>query len=163
VDIEWYRKNAKTLARAFRDGDAHAVARAESVLGDRARERFGLSDAQHVVAVEHGYRTWPELVKAPPREWLVETGLEYGPGDPVVLRAVQRRHVYIGDQGGAVARAGMPPGWRDVADQIAEGLIVNIARNGHVSLPVMGSRYESVVERIARASLVLYEELLDLD
>jgi hypothetical protein len=32
------------------------------VLGSRGR--FQLSDAQHVVAVEHGYRTWPELKRA---------------------------------------------------------------------------------------------------
>ena len=100
---------------------------------------------------------------APAREWTIETGLEYGPGDPVVLRATRRRHLWVGDDGAAVGRAGKPPGWRDVADQIADGLVVNIARNGSVSLPVMGSSYESVVDRIARASLMLYEELLDLD
>jgi hypothetical protein len=165
VDLEWYRKNAKSLVRTFRAGDPKAIARAEAVLGGRARERFALSDAQHVVAVEQGHRSWTELVKAPPHEWTIETGLEYGPGDPVVLRAVQRRHVQVDDQGGAVARAGAPPGWRDVADQIADAAIVNIARNGNVSLPVVGRGpgLDAIVERIGRASLMLYEELLDLD
>jgi hypothetical protein len=64
VDLERYKKDAKALARAHRAADADAIARAEAVLGDRARQRFQLSDAQHVVAVEHGYRTWPELKRA---------------------------------------------------------------------------------------------------
>ena len=163
MDLEWYRKDAKSLLRAFRAGDPKATARARAVLGARAHERFALSDAQHVVAVEHGHRRWAELAKSPTRrEWIVDTGLEYGPGDPVVLLAVRRRHLYVGDQGAALARAGKPHGWREVADQIADGLIVNIASNGSVSLPVMGSSYESVVERIGRASLMLYEELLEL-
>jgi ankyrin repeat protein len=33
-------------------------------LGERANARFSLSDAQHVVAIEHGYRTWPQLKHA---------------------------------------------------------------------------------------------------
>ena len=106
-----------------------------------------------------------EDMHAQAREWSIETGLEYGPGDPVVLRAIQRRHVYVSDDGAAVARAGTPPGWRDVADQIADGLTVNIARNGSVSLPVVGKGpgFDAIVERIARGSLMLYEELLDLE
>ena len=64
MDLERYRKDAKALLRAFRAGDGEAAARAESVLGERGRGRFQLSDAQHVVAVEHGYRTWPELKRA---------------------------------------------------------------------------------------------------
>jgi hypothetical protein len=106
-----------------------------------------------------------ELVHAETREWSIETGLEYGPGDPVVLRAVQRRHLYVGDGGGAVARAGKPPGWRDIADQIADASIVNIARNGSVSLPVVeqGPGFDAIADRVARASLMLYEELLELD
>ncbi|HWE81177.1 MAG TPA: ankyrin repeat domain-containing protein [Gaiellaceae bacterium] len=61
MDLEWLRKDAKALRRGFASGDPASIVRAEHVLGVRARERFGLSDAQHVVAVEHGYRTWPEL------------------------------------------------------------------------------------------------------
>jgi hypothetical protein len=49
-DLEHERKEAKRLVRAFRAGEPEAVHRAEAVLGARARERFGLSDAQHVVA-----------------------------------------------------------------------------------------------------------------
>jgi ankyrin repeat protein len=64
VDLERYRKDAKALVRAYRRGDDDALARAGAVLGDRAAARFQLSDAQHVVAVEHGYRSWPALKEA---------------------------------------------------------------------------------------------------
>jgi hypothetical protein len=64
VDLERYRKDAKALVRAHRRGEADADARARAVLGGHAQQRFRLSDAQHVVAVEHGYRTWPELKHA---------------------------------------------------------------------------------------------------
>jgi hypothetical protein len=155
VDLERCKKDAKALLRAHRNGDAEALVRAQRVLGDR--ERFQLSDAQHVIAVELGFRTWPELTRV---ERLIETGLEYLPGDPVVLRATQRRHLYIDDQGGAVARAGEPP--RALREQLADELIVNIGRNGTVSLPVMCGNYDEVVARIADASLALYQELLEL-
>ena len=62
MDLERYRKDAKALVRAHRAGETGALARAQAVLG--ARGRFRLSDAQHVVAVEHGYRTWPDLKRA---------------------------------------------------------------------------------------------------
>ena len=64
MDLERYRKDAKALLRAFRVDDQQALARATTVLGAQAHRRFRLSDAQHVVAVEHGYRTWPELKRA---------------------------------------------------------------------------------------------------
>ena len=64
MNLERYRKDAKALVRAFRADDEQATARAAAVLGARVQGRFQLSDAQHVVAVEHGYRTWPELKQA---------------------------------------------------------------------------------------------------
>jgi hypothetical protein len=57
-DLEYYRKQAKHLLRSHEAGDAAARDRAAEVLGDRAAERFGLSDAQFVLAQEHGFRTW---------------------------------------------------------------------------------------------------------
>jgi Ankyrin repeats (many copies) len=94
----------------------------------------------------------------------VETGLEYGPGDPVVLRVVQRRHLNVLDDGAAVERAGRPPGWRAVAERLADELVVNISRSGVVSLPVSrrGPGYDAIVRRIAHASLAFYQELLEL-
>jgi hypothetical protein len=57
-DLEYYRKQAKHLQRSYEAGDAAAQARAAEVLGDRAAERFLLSDAQFVLAQEHGFRNW---------------------------------------------------------------------------------------------------------
>jgi ankyrin repeat protein len=57
--VEHYRREAKALLRAARAGDAGAWERAGEALGDRARERFVLADALHVVALEHGFRSWP--------------------------------------------------------------------------------------------------------
>src|SRR5882672_10899647 len=60
-NVEYYRKAAKDLRKAVGRGEADAVERATDVLGDRAEPRFLLSDAQHVVAQEHGFRTWSEF------------------------------------------------------------------------------------------------------
>jgi Ankyrin repeats (many copies) len=57
-DLEYYRKQARHLQRTYATGDAAAQARVVDVLGDRAAERFLLSDAQFVLAQEHGFRTW---------------------------------------------------------------------------------------------------------
>ena len=60
-DLEYYRKQAKHLQRTYETGDATAQARVADVLGDRAAGRFLLSDAQFVLAREHGFRTWAEF------------------------------------------------------------------------------------------------------
>jgi len=59
-DLEYYRKQAKHLQRTYATGNT-AQARVADVLGDRAAERFLLSDAQFVLAQEHGFRTWAEF------------------------------------------------------------------------------------------------------
>jgi ankyrin repeat protein len=64
MELEHYRKDAKQLLRAFRVGEQEALQRANEALGERAHERFQLGDAQHVVAVEHGYGSWPQLKHA---------------------------------------------------------------------------------------------------
>ncbi|MEO3871038.1 ankyrin repeat domain-containing protein [Nonomuraea sp. B12E4] len=60
-NLEYYRKQAKHLHRAYAAGEAAAEDRVTDVLGDRAAERFLLSDAQFVLAQEHGFRTWAEF------------------------------------------------------------------------------------------------------
>jgi Ankyrin repeats (3 copies) len=60
-DLEYYRKQAKHLQRSYETGDAAARARAAEMLGGRAAGRFLLSDAQFVLAQEHGFRTWAEF------------------------------------------------------------------------------------------------------
>lgn len=57
--IERYRDEAKMLLRAVCGGDAVAAQRAREALGDRVDDRFVLADALHVVALEHGHRSWP--------------------------------------------------------------------------------------------------------
>jgi hypothetical protein len=162
--VDQYREDAKALRRSFRSGDAAAIGRAERVLGDRARQRFQLSDALHVVAVEHGYRSWPVFKREAAREErLVDTGREYAPGDPVLVRVVHRgRRTRVSDDRGAVERAGHPPGWREAARAIDDGFVVNVSRQGEVWLPVE-RRYEAaIVRRIGEASLALYHDLLEL-
>jgi hypothetical protein len=59
--LEYYRKQAKHLQHSYEAGVAAARARVAEALGDRAAERFLLSDAQFVLAQEHGFRTWAEF------------------------------------------------------------------------------------------------------
>ena len=54
------------------------------VLGTRARDRFALSDAQYVIAVEHGYTSWAEFKQA-----CEATGLE-------ALKGLERGEVVLG-------------------------------------------------------------------
>jgi hypothetical protein len=62
--VDHYRGEAKALLRAVRAGDAVAVSRAATALGDRFRDRFVLADALHLLAVEHGHRSWPAFKHA---------------------------------------------------------------------------------------------------
>ncbi|UBU18689.1 ankyrin repeat domain-containing protein [Nonomuraea gerenzanensis] len=60
-NLAYYRKQAKQLLRAHAAGDGVAWARVGEVLGGRRAGRFLLSDAQFVVAQEHGFRSWAEF------------------------------------------------------------------------------------------------------
>jgi hypothetical protein len=177
MNLEHCRKDAKRLLRAVAAGDADAAARARHVLGGHVDERFGLSDAQHVVAVERGHRSWPALVHASagrgaaaappePDETPVDTGMEYRPGDPVRVWVRHReQRVTVSDRGSALQRAGALTGWRRACARVHAELDVNITRTGVVWLPVVpaGPREPEVVSRIGRASLIFFEELLELE
>ena len=94
---------------------------------------------------------------------MIDTGLEYGPGDPVRVRVVRREHrISITDDGAAIAKAGRPPGWREAAGLVGD-LGVNVSRRGVVSLPVVpvGPSEEKTVRRIGDASLCLYQAILE--
>jgi hypothetical protein len=163
--MEYHRKQAKALVRAFRAGEREAVERAEAVLGERARERFQLSDAQHVVAREQGYPAWPELLRVEDREeTVVETGVRYGDGEPVRVRVRRRGHRYtIDDDGAAVAKAGRPPGWLEVVRPIVEDdYWVNVNRRGVVFVPTVRKAPPALVDRIAECSAAVYDRLVDL-
>jgi hypothetical protein len=60
-NLAWYRKAAKQLHGAVAEHDPAALERAREVLGERVAERVLLADAQHVIAQEHGYRSWPDF------------------------------------------------------------------------------------------------------
>jgi hypothetical protein len=99
-------------------------------------------------------------------ERVVDTGLEYVPGDGVPVRVVRREgRTSVSDGGAAIERAGRPPGWRNVAGRIEDELVVNVSRQGVVSLPVVGCGpgEEQIVRRIGEASLALYQDLLELE
>ena len=95
----------------------------------------------------------------------VDSGLQYRPGDPVLLRVIRREHrVEVSDHGAAAERAGLATGWQDLARRLQRESDVNISRHGAVSLPVVaaGPGLEAITRRIAEASLALYQELLEL-
>jgi len=62
--IEHYRREAKALLRDVRTGDPDALLRAREALGARLDERFVLADALHVLALQHGHRSWPAFKRA---------------------------------------------------------------------------------------------------
>ena len=176
-DLDYYRKHAKALVRAHRSGDAEARARAARSLGDR--DRFLIADALHVIAREHGLRSWPELKRAVEASWaptglaslpdggelLVPFGLAYVDGEPVRVRVRRRAHrVDIDDRGEGVERAGRRPGWLPVAEAVVERHHLNVNRRGVVFVPaVIGRDLDSLARRIAEASLAVHSALLELD
>ncbi len=65
-----YKKQAKDLLRVANSGDLVAIKQLNSHLpaskqstGISPNQRFSLSDAQLVIAREHGYESWPRFVK----------------------------------------------------------------------------------------------------
>jgi hypothetical protein len=121
-------------------------------------EHYGKS-AKQLPQLEHTVEGVP--VRS---ETTIDTGLAYRPGDPVRVRVKQReRRVTVSDEGVALARAGRPAGWRGVAQRLGRELDVNVGRTGAVSLPVVaaGPELHVVEQRIAEASLIFYQELLE--
>jgi hypothetical protein len=99
-------------------------------------------------------------------ETLIDTGLQYRPGDTVRVRVVRRkRRISVTDDGIAIEKAGRPRRWRQAAARVAQAVDVNISRDGVISLPVVrvGPGEQEIVRRIANASLCLYQELLELE
>ncbi len=167
LDLEHHRKEAKRLVRAFRAGDLEAARRAEAVLGDRAADRFGLSDAQHVVAREQGFHTWRELKHSleAVEQRVFETGRVYRPGEPVhVLIRRRHRRYLVTDDGQAVRLAGRPPGWLEVAEQVVLEDSLNVNRRGVVFVGTVYPReLDSLAARVGDRSLAVYEALVELD
>jgi hypothetical protein len=95
----------------------------------------------------------------------VDSGLEYRPGGPVLVRIVRRPgRVAVTDDRRALEQAAATGRWRDLADRLERELVVNISGSGAVWLPVVrAGPGEAIVARIARASLSFYQDLLDLE
>jgi hypothetical protein len=167
MDLDGCRREAKRLVRAASAGDESALTRAEAVLGRRALERFLLSDAQHVVAREEGFRTWAELRRSQPEERIVETGLRYGPGEPVRIRIRRRGNRYdLDDLGDAVRLAGKAPGWREAAEHAVEPM--NVSRSGVVFVPAVEGSFpdrdvEALARRLGASARAVYDALLELE
>jgi hypothetical protein len=99
-------------------------------------------------------------------ETVVDTGLEYRPGTPVQVNVVRRPlSVTVSDEGTAMRLAGVAGRWREVGSRLERELDVNISRIGVVSLPVVpaGPGETAIVERIGRASLSFYQDLLEIE
>jgi hypothetical protein len=161
--VEYHRKQAKALVRAFRAREPGALARAEAVLGARSRERFVLADAQHVVAREAGYRTWRELGAVD--DHLVDPGVEYVAGEPVLIRVRRRRPVWsIDDRARAVELAGRPRGWLQVAERTVAEYALNVNRRGVVFVATVYDAWvEELTARTAEASRAVYQELIETE
>jgi hypothetical protein len=116
---------------------------------------------------ELGHRSWPELKHSldAVEERVVETGRVYREGEPVRVRVRRRLHQHlVTDDGTAVRLAGKPHGWRDAAERVVDEAYLNISRAGAVFVPSVYPGYvDELVERVADASLAVYEAVLDLD
>ena len=189
--MEHHRKQAKALVRGYRAGDAEARERADAILGSRARERFLLSDAQHVVAREQGHRSWADLKRANVEtpvdrlgriradlsaaeagwgelgEGMFDTGTAYVEGDPVRVLVRKRGSRYdINDEAAAVERAGRPAGWLEAAERAVAEYWLNVNRRGVVFVGAVEGGVADrpwLVLRIGDASLAVYQALLELD
>ena len=176
-DLEHYRKEAKALVRQFRAGDPSARERASVILGARADERFVLSDAQFVLAREHGVGSWAELRRAAEAsplvelmgadrgEVMVESELSYGDGEAVLILVRKRLYRYLlSDLGRAVEKAGKPRGWREAAEHAVQPM--NVDRQGRVFVPAHPRRLaalEEMVESLADASRAVHEAVIALE
>jgi len=66
-NLEFERKSAKAFLKQLHAGEADARRRVQAhhaaALHDRGAEQLQLSDAQHVIAREYGFTSWPRLVE----------------------------------------------------------------------------------------------------
>jgi hypothetical protein len=104
-----------------------------------------------------------ELTRTDRGEALVDSGLAYGDGEPVLVLVRKRLHRYLlTDRGRAAEKAGKPQGWREPAEWAAQPM--NVDRAGAVFVPAVAGRdLDDLVVRLADASRAVHEALLVLD
>ncbi len=97
---------------------------------------------------------------------LLETGLEYVPGQPVLVSMRKRGYRYdIDDRGEAVRLAGTPRGWLKAAKRVVLEYSLNVNRAGVVFVQGYEWRWrdlDELAQRIAATSVALHAELLEL-
>jgi ankyrin repeat protein len=75
-DLDQYKKQAKDLLKQLKTGDVAAVSRIQAHVAVPSLEGISLSDAQFVIAREHGFGSWPKFAREIERrrlQLLVET------------------------------------------------------------------------------------------
>ena len=155
--LEYERKEAKALLRQIRAGDAGALQRAQSThpvaLRDRRPDELKLADAQHVVAREYGFTSWPRMVEYFEEMERHRNAPRYNSGDAFGIdgfeasaQSIVRRH-QRGDQVVARELAHFVP--RFYGRPIAEIL----------ATPITGDEARLVVAREQRR--VSWEELIE--
>jgi hypothetical protein len=100
------------------------------------------------------------------RDEVVDTGLRYTEGEPVLVRIRRRgRRFELRDDGRALELAGRPDGWRDGATQVVAAYELNITRTGEIFVPGFegGADRDWLAGRVAETSLALYDALLELE
>jgi hypothetical protein len=99
-------------------------------------------------------------------EMIVQTGLAYAEGEPVVVAVRRRGRRYdLRDAGRAVQLAGRPAGWHVAAAAAVDAFELNLTRSGVVFVPAVegGVDREWLAGRVAAASLAVYDALLELE
>jgi hypothetical protein len=96
------------------------------------------------------------------------TTVTYGQTETAPVLVTRRGDwVYFSDDAAAVRAAGRPPGWLGVARRVVDELDLNVNRRGVVFVASPESRgqawLDQLEERVADASLAVYEALLELD
>ncbi len=96
-------------------------------------------------------------------ESIVDTGLTYRGGEPVLIRVRRRGRRYdIGDDGVAVWLAGKPVGWLARVESLVEFDGFNVNRRGVLFVPVVQGRdIAALAFRLAETSRTVYLTLLE--
>jgi hypothetical protein len=99
-------------------------------------------------------------------ELVVDPGLAYTEGEPVLVRIRKRGKRYeLRDGGRALELAGRPGGWRERATEVVDAHDLNLTRTGVVFVPAVegGVDRDWLARRVAETSLAVYDALLELE